>query len=234
MSECFFGLQVVGFVLFLFFGLEVIGGVYVMLEWLDVVWYVDLFFVDNLGQDWLWDYMFYGLFVSLQEYCDWQVEMVMKVDLFFYVLCDMILGWVGGLVFYLWIDLLNGVIEIGYIQILFVMQCSLVVIEVILLMIWWVFEVGYCCVEWKCNVLNVFLMLVVRCYGFCYEGMFCQYMLVEGCNCDFVWFVILDDEWVWLGFVYVVWLDLVNFDGVGWQCQVLLQLMVQVMGWDQF
>ncbi|MTH64419.1 GNAT family N-acetyltransferase [Paracoccus shanxieyensis] len=233
MSERPLGPQVAGFVPPPPPGPEVIGGVHVTLERLDAARHADPLFADNLGQDWLWDYMPYGPFASLQEYRDWQAEMATKADPFFYALRDTISGRVGGLASYLRIDPSNGVIEIGHIQISPAMQRSPAATEAISLMIRWAFEAGYRRVEWKCNALNAPSMLAARRYGFRHEGTFRQHMLVEGRNRDSAWFAILDDEWARLGPAHAAWLDPANFDGAGRQRQALSQLTAQAMGWDQ-
>ena len=58
--------------------------------------------------------------------------------------------------------------------------------------------------------------LVLR-YGFAYEGVFRQHMIVKGQNRDTAWFAMLDTDWPRLKAGYERWLDPANFDAAGMQ-----------------
>ncbi|SMO32324.1 GNAT family N-acetyltransferase [Paracoccus laeviglucosivorans] len=205
-------------------GPDRIAGIHVTLERLDPARHADDLFHANQGQDWVWDYMPYGPFATLQDYRDWQAQAAAKSDPFFYALRDNRSGAVGGVASYLRIDPANGVIEIGHIEIAPTLQRSPAATEAISLMIRWAFEAGYRRVEWKCNALNAPSMAAARRYGFTYEGTFRQHMLVRGRNRDSAWFAIMDHEWARLGPAHAAWLAPSNFAPDGNQRQRLSDL----------
>lgn len=199
-------------------------GLHVTLERLDPARHAEDLFQENLGHDWLWDYMPYGPFATVSAYRDWQAAMAARSDPFFYALRDKASGRVGGVASYLRIDPANGVIEIGHIQIAPLLQRRPAATEAISLMIRWAFEAGYRRVEWKCNALNAPSILAARRYGFTYEGTFRQHMIVRGRNRDSAWFAMLDHEWPGLARAHDAWLALGNFDDRGRQRQRLSDL----------
>ena len=50
-------------------------------------------------------------------------------------------------------------------------------------------------------------------FGFTFEGIFRQHMVVKGENRDTAWYSIIDKEWPALKRAYQEWLDPANFDG---------------------
>ncbi len=76
-------------------------------------------------------------------------------------------------------------------------------------------ELGYRRFEWKCNDLNLPSRQAAARFGFQYEGVFRQDMIVKGKSRDTAWFSMLDSEWPALKPVYEAWLDPANFDTDG-------------------
>lgn len=74
---------------------------------------------------------------------------------------------------------------------------------------------GYRRFEWKCNDLNAPSKQAARRFGFTFEGVFRQDMIVKGESRDTAWFSILDTEWPALKAIYESWLDPNNFDESG-------------------
>ncbi|KKB07031.1 GCN5 family acetyltransferase [Devosia geojensis] len=72
-------------------------------------------------------------------------------------------------------------------------------------------DLGYRRFEWKCNNRNEPSKAAARRFGFQYEGLFRQDMIVKGENRDTAWFSILDGEWPRLRAEYERWLDPQNF-----------------------
>ena len=56
-------------------------------------------------------------------------------------------------------------------------------------------ELGYRRYEWKCNALNAPSRRAAVRFGFTFEGIFRQHMIVKGRNRDTAWFAMLDSEW---------------------------------------
>ncbi len=54
-------------------------------------------------------------------------------------------------------------------------------------------------------------------FGFVFEGIFRQHMIVKGQNRDTAWFAMLDSDWPRLKAEYQRWLDPSNFDSEGQQ-----------------
>ena len=62
-------------------------------------------------------------------------------------------------------------------------------------------------------------------FGFSYEGLFRQHMIVKGENRDTAWFSILDGEWPKVGQAFRNWLAPENFDAQGRQKSSLADCM---------
>ena len=205
-------------------GPDRIEGRFVTLERLDPARHAEDLFAANRDQDWVWDYMPYGPFADISAYRDWQAAMAAKSDPFFYALRDNTSGQVGGLASYLRIDPVNGVIEIGHIEIAPVLQQTPAATEAISLMIGWAFDAGYRRVEWKCNALNEPSCRAALRYGFAFEGVFRQHMITKGRNRDSAWYAIIDRDWPDLARAHETWLAPANFDAEGRQRQSLSDL----------
>ncbi len=115
-----------------------------------------------------------------------------------------------------------GVIEIGSILMTPELQRTRAATEAIFLMIRRAFdELGYRRVEWKCNALNAPSRRAAERFGFEFEGVFRQHMIVKGRNRDTAWFAILDGDWPAIRAGFEAWLEPGNFDGGGAQKQPL-------------
>lgn len=78
-------------------------------------------------------------------------------------------------------------------------------------------ELGYRRFEWKCNDRNDASKAAALRFGFAFEGVFRQHMIVKGENRDTAWFAMLDRDWPRLRAEYERWLDPSNFDAAGQQ-----------------
>jgi RimJ/RimL family protein N-acetyltransferase len=78
-------------------------------------------------------------------------------------------------------------------------------------------DLGYRRFEWKCNSLNAPSRAAALRFGFQFEGIFRQDMIVKGASRDTAWFSIIDSEWTALRAEYDRWLDPANFDPDGQQ-----------------
>ena len=86
-------------------------------------------------------------------------------------------------------------------------------------------ELGYRRYEWKCNALNAPSRRAAERFGFAFEGIFRQHMIVKGRNRDTAWFAMLDSEWPERKAAYERWLKPDNFDAEGRQKTRLSDLM---------
>lgn len=78
-------------------------------------------------------------------------------------------------------------------------------------------DLGYRRFEWKCNALNEPSRRAARRFGFTFEGLFRQHMIVKGENRDTAWFSMLDGEWPARKAELERWLSPANFDAAGMQ-----------------
>ena len=115
-------------------------------------------------------------------------------------------------------DAPNGVIEIGHIWMSPGLQQTREATEVIFLMIRHCFDdLGVRRLEWKCDALNAPSRKAAKRFGFTFEGVFRQHLIVKGRNRDTAWFAILDKDWQLIRAGFERWLDLRNFDEKGRQ-----------------
>jgi RimJ/RimL family protein N-acetyltransferase len=124
---------------------------------------------------------------------------------------------VGRLTF-MRIDGVHGVIETG--SILFGPELARTpgATEAIYLQARHAFEdLGYRRFEWKCNALNEPSRRAAERFGFTFEGVFRQHMVVKGENRDTAWYAMLDREWPARKAAFERWLDPANFDAEGRQ-----------------
>ncbi|MBB1491802.1 MULTISPECIES: GNAT family N-acetyltransferase [unclassified Paracoccus (in: a-proteobacteria)] len=198
-------------------GPDRIEGRFVVLERLDPARHADDLFQANDSHDELWDYMGYGPFTTRADYRTWQDSVALGRDPFFYALRERGTGRVAGVASFLRIDPANGVIEIGHIQFAPALQRTAAASEAIMLMIAWAFGAGYRRVEWKCNALNAASMRAAGRYGFAYEGIFRNHMVIKGRNRDTAWWAITDTDWPAIAAANAEWLSPGNFDAHGRQ-----------------
>ncbi len=115
-------------------------------------------------------------------------------------------------------DAAHGVTEIGHILWGPAISRTRVATEALYLTARYVFEdLGYRRLEWKCNSDNAPSRRAAERFGFTFEGIFRQHMVIKGANRDTAWFAILDNDWPALRASYDRWLDPDNFDPSGVQ-----------------
>ena len=78
-------------------------------------------------------------------------------------------------------------------------------------------ELGYRRFEWKCNDLNAPSKRAAERFGFQFEGVFRQHMIIKGANRDTAWFAMLDADWPGIKAEYQRWLAPENFAADGRQ-----------------
>lgn len=120
------------------------------------------------------------------------------------------------------IDPGHGAIEIGNIFWGPGIARSRVATEAFYLFARHVFEtLGYRRLEWKCDSLNLPSRQAATRFGFYFEGVFRQHMVVKNLNRDTAWFAIIDQDWPRLKAGFETWLHPSNFDMSGQQIQKL-------------
>ena len=116
------------------------------------------------------------------------------------------------------IDPVHGVIEIGNILWGPAIARSRVATEVLYLFATAVFDQwGYRRFEWKCNNDNAPSKRAALRFGFGFEGIFRNHMVVKGQNRDTAWFAMTENDWQSIKPRYEAWLAPDNFDAAGTQ-----------------
>ena len=139
-------------------------------------------------------------------------------DPLFHVILDATTGEPLGLAAYLRIDPANGVIEVGHLHFGPSLQRRPAASEAMALMMTRAFdELGYRRYEWKCDSLNAPSRAAALRYGFTFEGIFRNAVVVKGRSRDTAWFSITDAEWPRVRTAFAAWLDPANFDAAGQQ-----------------
>ena len=112
----------------------------------------------------------------------------------------------------------HGSIEIGGVYWGLPMARTPLATEALFLFARYIFDdLGYRRFEWKCNDLNEPSKAAAKRFGFQFEGIFRQDMILKGASRDTAWFSMLDSEWPALRAEYERWLDPSNFDADGQQ-----------------
>ncbi|MET1076924.1 MAG: GNAT family protein [Pseudomonas sp.] len=167
----------------------------------------------------LWDYLPYGPFTERAGFDAWLDGLAVTPR--FYAVVEQAGGQALGLLSYLNIVPAHGSIEIGHICYGRAMQRTAGATEVIYLLARHAFELGYRRLEWKCNNQNARSKRAAERFGFSYEGLFRQHLVIKGRNRDTAWYAILDGEWPAIARGFERWLALDNFDAQGQQVRTL-------------
>lgn len=169
-----------------------------------------------------WEERFRYLFddppTDLAAFTPWLDKASRSVDPLFFAVIDMASGRAEGRQAFMRIEPAHGVIEIGSILWGPAVARSRVTTEALFLFARHVFEtLGYRRFEWKCDALNAPSKRAAQRFGFTFEGMFRQHMVVKGRNRDTAWFAMIDSDWPRLKAGYEAWLSPENFDEAGQQ-----------------
>lgn len=148
----------------------------------------------------------------------WVKKSEASEDPLYFAVVDKASGKVAGRQTYMRIDTQNGVIEIGNIYWGPLIARKRAATEALYLFMRHAFaDLGYRRFEWKCNNDNEPSKRAALRFGFTFEGVFRQHLIVKGLNRDTAWFSIIDKEWPALEKAYEAWLAPENFDADGQQ-----------------
>jgi RimJ/RimL family protein N-acetyltransferase len=195
-------------------------GRYVTLERLDPVLHGDPLWREVGGPEKAdyWRWMPDGPFPDRESFAAALSAKSATSDPLFYAVVDHALGEALGIASYMRIEPKHRVIEVGGIMFGPSLQQTRSATEAMYLMAKHAFEdQGYRRYEWKCNVLNEPSKRAALRFGFTFEGIFRQHMMIKGVNRDTAWFSMLDSEWPARKAAFERWLDPANFDPNGRQ-----------------
>jgi len=173
-----------------------------------------------------WTYLGYGPYrdaVAMQADLE---RLEASSDPLFFTLVLLPAGQPVGVAAYLRIEPDHGVIEIGHIWFGASLRRTRAATEAIYLLAAHAFDdLGYRRLEWKCDALNAASRRAADRFGFRFEGVFLQHMVVKGRNRDTAWYAITDQEWPRIGAGMRAWLAPENFDSDGRQRRGLAELI---------
>jgi len=196
---------------------KVLDGRYCRLEPIDPARHLDDIWAANQGQDHIWEWMPAQPPKDRAGYRDLLTMMAGKPGIVPFAVIDKADGKAKGHLWLMEIRPEHGVFEVGYITYSPGLQKTRVATEAIYLCGDYGFSLGYRRFEWKCNNLNGPSKRAALRFGFQYEGLFRQHMVVKGKNRDTAWFSILDSEWPVRAQGFKRWLAPENFDAAGQQ-----------------
>jgi RimJ/RimL family protein N-acetyltransferase len=195
-------------------------GRYARLEPLDPVSHGDALFDAGAGADsaFLWRYLFEHPITRREAFEAWAAKASSTEDPLFYAVIDKASGRAEGRLCFMRIEPVHGVIETGSILFGPRIARSRAATEAIFLQARHAFEdLGYRRFEWKCDARNGPSRRAALRFGFTFEGIFRQHMVVKGENRDTAWYAMLDGEWPAIRAAFEGWLDPANFDESGRQ-----------------
>lgn len=185
----------------------------------------------STGDPAIWTYLPDGPYDSAEALRRWLAAAQRLDDPLFFTLVRLPDQEPQGNASYLRITPDHGVIEIGHIWFGTPLQRTAAATEAIYLLIAQAFdELGYRRMEWKCNALNQASRRAAERFGFRFEGIFRQHMVVKGRNRDTAWYAIIDQEWPAVREGFERWLADENFDDAGRQRLALGELIAQARG----
>jgi RimJ/RimL family protein N-acetyltransferase len=198
----------------------VMEGRYVRLEPLSAAGHGDGLFAASATADgeerfrWLGE----GAPTTAEAFRPWLEKVEASVDPLWFTVIDKASGAIAGRQTFMRTDTANGVTEIGNILWNPPVARKPAATEALYLFARHVFDdLGYRRFEWKCNNRNGPSKRAALRFGFTFEGVFRQHLIVKGLSRDTVWFSIIDVDWPLLKASFEAWLDPANFDAGGGQ-----------------
>jgi RimJ/RimL family protein N-acetyltransferase len=175
----------------------------------------------------IWTYLLEGPYEHVGQMREALTRQERSEDPLFFTLVALPSGEPSGIVSYMRIAPEFGVIEIGNIWFAPSLQQTTAATEAIYLLAQHAFDdLGYRRLEWKCDALNAASRRAAQRFGFTFEGIFREHMVVKGRNRDTAWFAIIDADWPQIRSGFQRWLAPENFDESGRQRHRLSELIV--------
>jgi RimJ/RimL family protein N-acetyltransferase len=181
------------------------------------------------GDPSIWTYLFDGPYADVDSFRASLDAAARLDDPLRYTIVPLASGSPEGMASYMRITPEHGVIEIGNIWFGTPMQRTTAATEAIYLLARNAFDVlGYRRLEWKCNALNAPSRRAAERFGFVFEGVFAEHMVIKGRNRDTAWYAITDQRWPAVRAAFDAWLAPSNFDADGRQARRLDATAVSV------
>lgn len=166
------------------------------------------------GANAIWTYIANsGPFADAAQFEDWLTRRIATEDPYAYAILDGE-GRVLGTAALMSIRPAMKVIEVGSIVYAPALQRTPLGTEAQYLLARYAFEtLGYRRYEWKCDALNVASRRAALRYGFVFEGVFRQHMIINGRSRDTAWYAMLESDWPARKAAFERWLAADNFTG---------------------
>lgn len=169
------------------------------------------------GDDELWTYMGYGPFPRREDFAAFAGLLSRREDPFAYAIINRSSN-VLGVATLMEIRPANRAVEVGGIFYSRTLRHTPLATEAQYLLMRYAFEaLRYRRYEWKCDSLNAPSRRAAERFGFTFEGVFRQHMIIKNRNRDTAWFSVTDGEWPRLKQAFERWLASENFDEEGRQ-----------------
>lgn len=182
-----------------------LSGRHCRLEPLDAAHHADALHAAFVGDDAGWIYMGYGPFATAAATHAWVAEWQDRPDPVMQAILDA--RGAAGVAALSRPAPEHGCIEIGHIRLAPRLRRTTAATEALALMIAHVFDtLGYRRLEWKCDALNAASRRAAERFGFAFEGVFRNHMVVKGRNRDTAWFAMTDADWRRLAPGFAAWL----------------------------
>ncbi len=178
---------------------------------------IDLFTaVSGPQNDDLWAYIPMGPYGSADELNATLAHVRADRDWRTMVIKEACTGTVLGMASYMRRRPEQGSVEVGCVVFSHALQRTRIATEALYLMAKHVFDdLGYRRFEWKCNAANTASKRAAKRFGFTFEGIFRNDMVMKGRNRDTAWYSMIDSEWPGIKAGFQAWLDGDNFDRAG-------------------
>lgn len=173
----------------------------------------------------LWDYMSDGPFPDRESFRTYLDRAAAVDDPLAFTIVALPHESPRGMARLMRIDPANGVGEVGHIWFGTGLQQTAGATEAIFLLAAHMFDsLGYRRFEWKCNAGNQRSRRAAERFGFSFEGIFRQHMVIKDRNRDTAWFAIIDRDWPVIRRAFEQWLSPDNFDDDDRQRQSLMEI----------
>jgi RimJ/RimL family protein N-acetyltransferase len=177
----------------------------------------------------LWRYRDVGPFADEAAFAAYAGKAMTGGDPLFFAIIEKATGKAMGSASFMRITPAHGAIEVGAITFSPRLKRTRMATEAMYLMARRAFdELGYRRYEWKCDDDNAASKRAAVRFGFAFEGVFRQHMVIKDRNRDTAWFAMTDGEWPAHRAAFEAWLDPANFDDDGKQLTRLSALMPAV------
>jgi RimJ/RimL family protein N-acetyltransferase len=209
-------------------GKVTLAGRYVILEPLNAARHGPALWDAFKGREDLWTYSSQGPFADGAAFSTWLGQRAALDDPFYFTVQDRN-GRALGVATFMEIRPTMRVIEVGHIVYGSSLQRTPLATEAQFLLARYAFEtLGYRRYEWKCDALNTASRRAAERFGFTFEGIFRQHMILKGRSRDTAWFSMLDSEWPRVKAAFEQWLAPANFDAENRQRRRLSDIRMEI------